>query len=266
MSVVTLLTDFGGADYFVGAMKGAILSVDPRATLVDLTHDIQAFDVEAAAFTLLNAGEAFPVGTVHVAVVDPGVGSERRALAAGCAGHFFVGPDNGLFSYVFERGRDGARVFHLTNRKFFRQSVSSTFHGRDVFAPVAGALSTGVALDELGEEVTDWVRLAPLAPARADDGSLEARVIHIDRYGNCVTNVTRRELTDEQIARGFRVEAGTGVVSDFRGFFADTGEETGAPFAFWGSAGFLELAAFRDSAARLLNLTRGQAILVRVKN
>lgn len=265
MSVVTLLTDFGGADYFVGAMKGAILSADPRATLVDLTHDIPAFDVEAAAFTLLAAREAFPAGTVHVAVVDPGVGSHRRALAAGCAGHFYVGPDNGLFSYAFERG-GAARVIHLTNRTYFRQSVSTTFHGRDVFAPVAGALSAGVALDELGEEVSDWVRLAPLAPARRDDGSLEARIIHIDHYGNCVTNVARSELTDEQIARGVRVEAGWRIVTDFRGFFADTDGETSTPFAIWGSAGFLELAAFRDSAARLLHLTRGQAILVRVKN
>lgn len=262
MSVVTLLTDFGNADYFVGAMKGAILSVNPRAVLVDITHDIPAFDVEAAAYTLLAACEAFPGGTVHVAVVDPGVGSERPALAAECAGRFYTGPDNGLFSYVFERGGP-ARVFHLTNRGYFRQSVSSTFHGRDVFAPVAGALSAGVALDEFGEEITDWVRLAPLAPARTANGSLAARVIHIDRYGNCVTNVTRSELTDGQIARGFRVEAGDRAVSHFRRFFADTDGETAAPFAIWGSAGFLELAAFRDSAARLLNLTRGQPILIR---
>ena len=265
MSVVTLLTDFGGADYFVGAMKGAILSVDPRAVVVDLTHDIPAFDAEAAAYTLLAAFGAFPSGTVHVAVVDPGVGSHRRALAAVCAGHFFVGPDNGLFSFVFERGR-AARVIHLTNRRYFRQPVSTTFHGRDVFAPVAGALSAGVALDELGEGISDPVRLAPLAPARLSDGSLEARVIHIDRYGNCVTNVTRSELTDGQIARGFRAEAGGRVVSNFRRFFTDTNDETGAPFALWGSAGFLELAAFRDSAARLLNLTRGQTIRIEVKS
>ena len=265
MSVVTLLTDFGGADYFVGAMKGAILSADPRAVVVDITHDIPAFDVEAAAYTLLAAFEAFPAGTVHAAVVDPGVGSTRRALVAECAGHFFVGPDNGLFSYVFERGGN-ARVIHLANRKYFRQSASTTFHGRDVFAPAAGALSAGVAPGELGEEVSDPVRLAPLAPARRADGSLAARIIHIDRYGNCVTNVTRAELSDEQIARGIEIEAGGRAVSGFRRFFTDTGDETGAPFALWGSAGFLELAAFRDSAARLLRLARGQTILVRAKN
>ena len=264
MSVITLLTDFGGADYFVGAMKGAVLSADPRAVIVDVTHVIPAFDVEAAAYTLLSACETFPAGTVHVAVVDPGVGSERRALASECAGHFFVGPDNGLFSYVFERG-GAARVVRLTNRKYFRQSVSATFHGRDVFAPVAGALSVGVALDELGEEISDWVRLAPLAPSRRADGSLEARVIHIDRYGNCITNVTRAELTDEQIARGVLIEAGGRIITDFRGFFADADAETGAPFALWGSAGFLELAAFRASAARLLGLTRGQSIKISVK-
>jgi S-adenosyl-L-methionine hydrolase (adenosine-forming) len=264
MSVVTLLTYFGNADYFVGAMKGAILSVDPRAVLVDITHDVPAFDVESAAFTLLNAGETFPAGTVHLAVVDPGVGSDRRAIAAECAGSFYVGPDNGLFGYVFERA-GAARVRRLTNRKYIRRSVSSTFHGRDVFAPAAGAISSGVKLEELGEEVADWVRLAPLAPTRRDDGSLEARVIHIDRYGNCVVNVTRADLPDEQIARGVRIEAAGRVVSDFRRFFTDAKNETGAPFSYWGSAGFLELAAFRDSASRLLRLSRGQTVRIEVK-
>src|SRR5919199_2295171 len=140
--IVTLLTDFGTADYFVGAMKGAVLAVNPRAQVVDITHEIPPQDIEAGAFTLLATHEAFPAGTVHVAVVDPGVGSARRALVAECAGQLFVAPDNGLVSYVCERW-GGARFFHATNGKFFREKVSSTFHGRDVFAPVAAALSSG---------------------------------------------------------------------------------------------------------------------------
>ncbi|HLM56923.1 MAG TPA: SAM-dependent chlorinase/fluorinase, partial [Pyrinomonadaceae bacterium] len=137
--LVTLLTDFGTADYFVGAMKGAVLSVNPSAQVVDITHEVPAFDVEAGAFALLAAFEAFPKGTVHVAVVDPGVGSQRRPLAVEGGGHLFVGPDNGVFGHVCERLKD-FRAFHLTNELYFRKNVSSTFHGRDIFAPVAAAL------------------------------------------------------------------------------------------------------------------------------
>src|SRR5687768_3408250 len=142
--IVTLLTDFGTADYFVGAMKGAVLASNPSAQVVDITHEVPPYDVEAGAFTLRAAFETFPEGTVHVAVVDPGVGSARRAVAVGAAGHFFVGPDNGIFSHVYEYARR-RHVFQLTNEKFFRSRVSATFHGRDIFAPVAGALSRGVS-------------------------------------------------------------------------------------------------------------------------
>src|ERR687885_853449 len=141
--IVTLLTDFATADYFVGAMKGAVLAVNPRAQVVDITHEIPPQDVEAAAFTLLAAFDAFPAGTVHLAVVDPGVGSARRAVVVEGGGQLFVGPDNGLFGHVYERLAQ-FRVFHVTNEKYFRARVSETFHGRDVFAPVAGALAGGV--------------------------------------------------------------------------------------------------------------------------
>jgi len=138
--IVTLLTDFGTTDYFVGAMKGALLSVCPDACIIDITHEVPAHDIEAGAFILFAAHEAFPPCTIHVAVVDPGVGSARRPILVVSGGHFFVGPDNGLFSYIYERAHT-PQVFHLTNEKFFRPSRSTTFHGRDVFAPVAGALA-----------------------------------------------------------------------------------------------------------------------------
>ncbi len=155
--IVTLLTDFGVADYFVGAMKGAVLSVNPRAQVVDITHEIPPHDIEAGAFTLLAAYQSFPQGTVHVAVVDPGVGSARRPVVVEADGHLFVGPDNGVFGYIFERA-DDACVFHATETKYFRPSISSTFHGRDVFAPLAGALSLGVEPATLGPPVTDYAR------------------------------------------------------------------------------------------------------------
>jgi S-adenosylmethionine hydrolase len=264
MSLITLLTDFGTSDYFVGAMKGAILKVNPRATIIDITHEIPAHNVQAGAFTLLAACGAFPAGTIHVAVVDPGVGSKRRALVAECGGQLFVAPDNGLLSYVCERA-NASRFFQATNRKYFRESVSQTFHGRDLFAPVAAALSLGVATRDVGEEINDPVRLPSLAPRVEEDGSVEASIIHIDRFGNCVTNITARELSDEQIARGATLTINGRTIRSFRRFFADAADEpanTHTLFAIWGSAGFLEIAAFQTSAAELLGAQRGQIVRV----
>lgn len=254
--IVTLLTDFGMRDYFVGAMKGALLSVNPEALIVDITHEVGPHDVEEAAFTLLAAYETFPAGTVHVAVVDPGVGSARRAIAVEGAGQIFVGPDNGVFGHVYERlGR--FRVFHVVEKKFFRESASTTFHGRDVFAPVAGALSRGARASELGPEVTDFARLPFATPFRRDASTLVATVIHVDRFGNCITNVAPRDLGEEASTRGARLIVSGREISSFRRFFADDAGADGEPFAVWGSAGFLEIAVFQDSAARALGLERG---------
>jgi hypothetical protein len=259
--IVTLLTDFGTADYFVGAMKGAVLASNPEARVVDITHEVPPYDVEAGAFTLRAAFETFPAGTVHVAVVDPGVGSARRAVAVEGRGHTFVGPDNGLFGHVYERVRP-FRVFQLTNANYFRREVSPTFHGRDIFAPVAGALSRGVGAEELGPEVFDFARLPTAAVERAGDGTLVGAVIHVDRFGNLVTNVTPGELDDDAVARGARLLINGREVRRFCRFFAEEAEGSGEPFALWGSAGLLEVAVFRDSAARLLGARRGDRVEV----
>jgi len=260
--IVTLLTDFGTGDYFVGAMKGALLAVNPRAQIVDITHETAPHDVEAAAFILLAAFETFPAGTVHVAVVDPGVGSSRRAVVVESVRHVFVGPDNGVFGYVYERVGP-LRVFHVTNEKYFRPRVSATFHGRDIFAPVAGALSLGVRPEEFGPEITDFVRLPFAAPQRRTDGTLVATVIHVDRFGNCITNISPRDLDEESIRRGVRLLVGDREILFFRRFFGEEGDAVGEPFAIWGSAGLLELAVFRDSAARALGVGRGQKVEVK---
>jgi S-adenosylmethionine hydrolase len=260
--IVTLLTDFGTADYFAGALRGAVLAVEPRAQVVDITHDIPAHDIEAGAFTLAAAFEAFPRGTVHVAVVDPGVGSERRALVAEALGHLFVGPDNGLFGHVYERA-DGPRVFQLTAANYFRPSVSTTFHGRDVFAPVAGALARGVKPADLGKEITDFIRLPCARPLRLPGGTLEAAVIHVDRFGNLVTNLTRRDVPPDEFAAGrARLVVGAHEVRNFRRFYAEERGGPAEPFAIWGSAGFLEIAVNRGSAAQALAARRGQKITV----
>lgn len=260
MSLVTLLTDFGTADYFVGALKGAILSVNARARIVDITHEIPAHDIQAGAFTLLAAYADFPPGTIHLSVVDPGVGSTRRPLLIETQSYFFVGPDNGLFSYVCEREQD-VRVYQLTNEKFFRPFVSATFHGRDIFAPVAAALSNNVPPEAFGALVEDYARLAPLAPAREAGAAWLAEIIHIDRFGNLITNITRREMAGKEFTRGAKLEIGGREISSFRQFYAE--EAAGAAgelFAIWGSAGFLEIAANCASAARLLRAERGQTV------
>jgi S-adenosyl-L-methionine hydrolase (adenosine-forming) len=256
--LITLLTDFGSADYFVAAMKGVIHSVNPATRIVDITHDIAPQDIEAAAFTLLAAHSSFPSGTIHVAVVDPGVGSGRRAILIQAHGQSFVGPDNGIFSYVCDQAKP--RVFHLDNPKYFHHPVSDTFNGRDVFAPVAAALSLGTAPTKLGAEIDDYVRLASLKAA-SERGIVSGRIIHIDHFGNCVTNITRNELTDRMIEDGVRLTVREQQLDTFHRFFAE-GTDTNKAFCVWGSAGFLEIAAKNQSAAKLLNVKRGDSVLV----
>ena len=246
--MITLLTDFGTADYFVGAVKGAILSVDPKAVIVDITHEIPPQDIEAGAFTLLASYKTFPAGTIHVAVVDPGVGSTRRPIVVSANEQFFVGPDNGIFSYICDR-ESSHRTFHITAEKYFRPSPSSTFHGRDIFAPVAAALSKGVKLKKLGSEIEDEVRL----------GSLDSvpRIIHVDRFGNCVTNITRDLFKDwENVTLSINGK----TISDFRTFYGEASSKS--PFAIWGSAGFLEISINGGSAAKVLRVKRGDKVTV----
>ena len=252
--VITLLTDFGLADHFVAAMKGVILSMNRQVSIVDITHQISPQDIPAAAFTILAAHDVFPSGTIHVAIVDPGVGSDRSALVIEAGGQFFVGPDNGIFSYICERYEHVVRA--IINSKLFRQPVSSTFQGRDVFAPVAAAIASGVRIGSLGPRVNDWVRLPSLIPSRTKDGKLRGRIIHIDQFGNCITNFTPAELPEP--AKSKLIVKGKWV-SSFRRFFAEGAREE--VFAYWGSAGFLELGVKGGSAAKILMVRAGDPVI-----
>jgi S-adenosylmethionine hydrolase len=245
-------------------MKGVILSVNSQARIVDLSHEVPPQDIASAAFTLLAAYRSFPERTVHVAVVDPGVGSSRRPILVVAGGQYFVGPDNGIFSYVIEQEAK-SRVFHLTNERYFRQPVSATFHGRDIFAAVAGALSQGVRPAKLGPEIEDAVQLTALAPDMLVKGRIRARIIHIDRFGNCITNLTRDELTEEMIREGARLKIKEKTVKTFRRFFSDGADDDKKLFGLWGSAGFLEIAAMNRSAAKLLKARCGDTVLVSMK-
>ncbi len=256
-AIITLLTDFGSSDYFVGAMKGVILSRNPAATIVDITHEIPPQDIEAGAFNLLSCYRDFPKGTIHIAVVDPGVGSDRRAIVVECAGQFFVGPDNGLFSWICERESNWTAT-HVTSARFFRKPVSNTFHGRDIFAPVAGALSLGHRPEELGTPVTDIVQLPSLDPVSTSENTIDGRIIHIDHFGNCVTNFTRQTLHSRGAATSWRITLNDHEIDSLRDFFADS--TTGELVAIVGSAGFIEICVRNASAAKLLNVERGQPV------
>ena len=198
-AIVTLTTDFGQHDSFVGAMKGVLLSRCPGVHIVDLCHEVPPQDVRRGAFRLAAAAPYFPPGTVHLAVVDPGVGGERRAVALQHGGHYFVGPDNGLLSLAAPETADSWRGIELTKPKYWLPAVSHTFHGRDVFAPVAAFLAGGGLLDDLGEPLREIQTLAVDYPSRVGD-SLWGRVIDVDHFGNVVTNVRVADL------RGFCVE------------------------------------------------------------
>lgn len=263
--LITLLTDFGTSDYFVGAMKGVILSINPQARIVDLTHEIPPQDVTAAAFTLRVAYQSFPAGTIHVAVVDPGVGSSRRPILVVAGSQVFVGPDNGILSYVLGN-EPVVRVFELTREDYFRHPVSATFHGRDIFAPVAAAASNGVLPESLGDQIDDPVPLPPLAPEQLENGKVRGRILHIDRFGNCITNFTQEDVPAEWLDIGVRLTVAGKMIKNFRRCFSEVGErgKTEKPFAIWGSAGFLEIAAMNRSAAEMLSARRGQLVLLSV--
>jgi S-adenosylmethionine hydrolase len=256
LSVITLLTDFGTVDYFVGAVKGAILSVNPLAVIADITHEVPPQDLEAAAFTLLASYRTFPPGTIHVAVVDPGVGSTRRPIVVSAGEHFFVGPDNGLFTYVYDQ-EASHETFHITAEKYFRQPTSRTFHGRDIFGPVAAALSKGVKPKAFGALITDEVRLdTSLLAVVQENGKVDGRIIHIDHFGNCITNITRELLQGEHATLLVKERP----IDNFRNFYGESSDSE--LFAIWGSAGFLEIAVNGGSAALTLGVKRGEAVVL----
>jgi S-adenosylmethionine hydrolase len=252
--VIALLTDFGTKDYFVGAMKGVILTVNQDVKIIDITHEIPPQNISSASFTLHACYKSFPQKTIFIAVVDPGVGSNRRAILVETDDYYFVAPDNGLLSFVFDQNSN-FRVFELTEKKFFAEKISQTFHGRDIFAPVAAHLSKGVKPNAFGTEIKDFVYFRTAKPQKNSVNKIEAEIIHIDRFGNLITNLKEKDLPEK-----FLLEISTKRISKLQNFFAEA--ETGEVFMILGSAGFLEIVAFQDSAANLLNAKIGQKILV----
>lgn len=259
--MITLLTDFGLSDYFVPAVKGVILTITPGTEIIDITHDAPSHDVHAAAFTFGACYHNFPAGTIHVVVVDPGVGSSRRAIIVEAGGYLLVGPDNGVFSFVYARESD-VRVLRITDDRYFLHPVSPTFHGRDVFAPVAARIASGLKPEEIGEEIDDYVRFEiPRLRPIEDRRLIEGRVIHIDRFGNCVTNFTEAELKLDGISSSAKIHFGGREIRRFNAYFAEAMDRDEL-FAYPGSAGYWEIALWRRSAAESVNARRGDVVVL----
>lgn len=236
--IVTLTTDFGLRDPYVAAMKGVILSIFPKATLVDVSHGVRAGAVQAAADLLCETVSFFPEGTVHLVVVDPGVGGDRKAIAAEANGHLYVGPDNGIFWPLLQE--DPKRiVVHLTESRFFHPPVSRTFHGRDVFAPVAAHLAFGRDTGEMGVPVPDPVALKRPQPVRTDR-VLVGEVTRVDRFGNLVTNLRQNHVEAFAGDREPRIEVGDVIVQGVKTCYGDVPE--GEVLAVFGSGDRLEIA------------------------
>ena len=253
--IITLLTDFGVDDYYVAAVKGVMLSRCGHARLIDISHGITPQNVVSAAYVLLGAYEQFPTGTVHLAVVDPGVGSSRRGIILRTDRYLFVGPDNGLFSLVTP---ESVEAFEIQPSAYLPASVSNTFHGRDIFAPVAAALAGGVKPEDLGSPVRDPQRLAPLAQITGSE--VRSQIIHIDRFGNGVTGIESRYLACELLPSSFALRTGDTVIRVQKRFYSEEPVVPGEPFVIWGSLNFLELSVTNGSAAEVLRLSCGQSV------
>jgi S-adenosyl-L-methionine hydrolase (adenosine-forming) len=257
--IVTLLTDFGLSDHFVAAMKGVMLGLNPNLIFVDITHMIPPQDIHSAAFTLDQAYWCFPSGTIHLAVVDPGVGTDRKALAATAGGHYFVAPDNGILSYV-QKSREDFAAFEISSDHYFRKPVSSTFHGRDVFAPIAGWISRDIPLRQLGPDLLNPVQLEIPVPKKVRDALIHGAVLAVDRFGNIITNLAIGLLPDFDAAhpQTLRILAGQKEITAFYQTYSEG--RPGEIFIVPSSTGYLEIAARDGSAASLLNIKPGAPV------
>lgn len=277
--IITLTTDFGANDAYTAAMKGVILSINPRVSIVDLCHQIEPQGIFQAAFVLGTAYSYFPKGTIHIVVVDPGVGTTRRALLLTTSSAFFLAPDNGVLSYIIEEASEredslpeefkrpfleaydrplgsDMEATILTNSRYWRQPVSATFHGRDIFAPVAAFLSLGISARDFGETASSIKVLHIPRPEVRTDGTLAGCVLHIDRFGNLITNFRKSDLPEVATMIEIREHSIQGLISSY--------EEGDGLLAILGSSGHMEISVKNGSAADVLGAKVGDEVRIRV--
>jgi S-adenosylmethionine hydrolase len=261
---ITLLTDFGLRDGYVAVMKGVILGIAPQVRLVDITHEIMPQAIGEASYVLQSAYRYFPPGTIHVVVVDPGVGSQRRAIAVATPDACFVAPDNGVLAPVIDevraRSGGGVQVVELTERRFWLPEISATFHGRDIFAPVAAHLLCGTELQMLGRPLDRIEPAVMAAPQPQGPATLEGQILHVDRFGNCITNITVSDLEEYGIGRKLSVEIAGDRVSGLYPTYSMG--PIGIPMALISSSGHLEVAVCNGNAAKALGVTGGDRLRV----
>jgi S-adenosylmethionine hydrolase len=261
-AIITLTTDYGTDDHLVGTLKGVILKINPEVTIVDITHHVTPFDLLDGALAIGAAYAYFPPKTIHVVIVDPGVGTERRPLLVSGQNHYFIAPDNGVLSLVYEREHNVV-VRHANAEHYYLQPLSKTFHGRDVFAPVAAWLSKGWQTASMGEEIQDYKKMALPKPKRGDAG-VKGLVLKIDPFGNLVTNFRAEDLSAEtQNGGGLKMHVGTHAVSRLVDTFARG--KAGEPVAYIGSSGYLEIAINKGNASRTLSVGRGAPVVLAQK-
>ena len=255
--IVTLITDFGLLGEYAGAMKGAILNVNPRCQVVDITHQVAAQDVLQASLVLKNTYPYYPVGTVHIVIVDPGVGTQRRPVILKKEGHFFVGPDNGVFTLVLSGGKNEG--YKITRQKLFLSPLSPTFHGRDIFAPVAGHLSLGMDPRRFGPRIKQFTRLKWPCP-EVKGKQLVGRILFADAFGNLITNISREESGSLSGGRPWQIVGKGWGIDRLQETYNDV--QPGQPLALFGSAGLLEIAVNRGNAQLALGLKPGDSISI----
>ena len=253
--LITLTTDFGVTDHFAATMKGVILGIAPKARIIDVTHQVRAFEIAEAAFVIAEAYRYFPAKTIHVIVVDPGVGSARRPLLAEMGGQYFVAPDNGVLSMIFER--EQAKVRHVTADRYFLKPVSRTFHGRDIFAPVAAHLAAGIPPARLGKLVTDHLRLNLGHPTQTGKRTWTGAVLKVDHFGNLITNLHIDRFLDIR-TRPFELNVGLEKIARLALTFSEG--EQGEMFVIVGSSGYIEVSANQASAAKILGCGVGSPV------
>ena len=256
--VITLMTDFGTSDHYVGVMKGVILNINPQVQIVDVTHAIPPQDVSGAAFLIDSAYRYFPTGTIHVIVVDPGVGSERRAIVCQTETAYFVCPDNGILTHIL-RDEERIHTVAVENSAYFLSQVSNTFHGRDIFAPVAAHLSRGVPIDKLGSPVAQPVQL-PIPKPQLTDKAIIGQVIWIDSFGNLVTNISHEILQVLEGRDNVVIHAGSAEIDHLNRSYTESA--VGEALAIVGSFNRLEISINQGNAAQVLGLKRGDTITI----
>jgi len=260
--IITLTTDYGTNDHLVGVLKGVILKINPETAIIDITHAVTPYDLLDGALAIASAYSYFPPRTIHVVIVDPGVGTERRPILVSGQNQYFVAPDNGVLSGVYEKEQNFA-VRHLTSEHYFMQPVSKTFHGRDVFAPVAGWLSKHWQPASMGEVIEDFKRFAMPRPKEAD-GGLKGVVLKVDGFGNLITNFRAEDLAVDSVEKGtINLQAGNYPVTRMVTMFASG--NAGEPVAYIGSSGYLEIAVNKGNASKALAIGRGTPVVLTKK-